>query len=89
MAVRAAIHDPRPDRSPAAVAHRRSITDQARASNARQGYTHDPELEELVEAYVAGDMTLEEKGEAIDALVAAQVAAFKTADAAEAREERR
>lgn len=89
MAVRAAIHDPRPDRSPAAVAHRRSITDQARASNARQGYTHDPELEALVEAYVAGDMTLEEKGEAIDALVAAQVAAFKTADAAEAREERR
>lgn len=89
MAVRAAIHDPRPDRSPAAVAHRRSITDQARAANARQGYTHDPELEALVEAYVACDMTLEEKGEAIDALVAAQVAAFKAADAAEAREERR
>lgn len=89
MAVRAVVQYPRPDRSPAAVAQRRSITDQARASNARQGYINDSDLEALVEAYVAGDLTLEEKGEAVRLLSAERVAAYKAADAAETQAERR
>lgn len=89
MAVRAAVHEPRPDRSPAAVAQRRSITEQARASNARQGYVHDAELEAINDAYVVGDLTSDECSAAIDALIAEQVAAFRAADAAEAEAERR
>lgn len=85
MAVHAAIEAHRPDRSPAAVAQRRSIVDQARAANARQGYTHDAELEAVNEAYVVGDLTSDECSAAIDALISAQVAAFKAADAAEAK----
>ncbi|BBD41445.1 MULTISPECIES: antitoxin VbhA family protein [Phyllobacteriaceae] len=54
------IHSTRPDRSPEAVAKRRKATDQARAANIRQGYTHDPVLEEATAAYVAGDITREE-----------------------------
>lgn len=54
------IHRPRPDRSPEAIARRRKATDQARAANIRQGYVHDPVLEQATEAYVAGDITREE-----------------------------
>tara|TARA_R110002020_G_scaffold25225_19_gene82211 strand:- start:1258 stop:1578 length:321 start_codon:yes stop_codon:yes gene_type:complete len=89
MALRAEVAAPRPDRSTAAVAQRRSIVDQSRASNVRQGYVHDAELEAINEAYVVGDLTSEECSAAIDALIADQIAAFKAADAAEAKAERR
>jgi hypothetical protein len=56
------IHSPRPDRSPEAIARRKKATDQARSANIRQGYTHDPLLEEATTAYVAGDITDEEYG---------------------------
>ncbi|CUX72335.1 MULTISPECIES: antitoxin VbhA family protein [Agrobacterium] len=54
------VHAPRPDRSPEAVAARQKAIDQARAANMRQGYQHDPVLEEASAAYVAGDLTREE-----------------------------
>lgn len=47
----------RPDRSPEAIAKRRHATDEARAANQRQGYKHDPLLEDATERYVAGDIT--------------------------------
>lgn len=58
-------HSPRPSRSPEAVAKRKLATDQARAANIRQGYVHDPLLEEATAAYVAGDLTREEYRERI------------------------
>jgi hypothetical protein len=54
------LHSPRPDRSPEAVAARKRATDQARAMNARQGYVHDPLLEDATASYVAGDLTRDE-----------------------------
>lgn len=47
----------RPDRSPEAVAKRRRATDEARAAIQRQGYKHDPRLEDATAQYVAGDIT--------------------------------
>lgn len=49
-----------PDRSPEAIAKRKWATDQARAANMRQGYIHDPVLEDATAAYVAGDITRDE-----------------------------
>lgn len=89
MALRAETAASRPDRSSAAVAQRRSIIDQARASNARQGYVHDAELEAINDAYVVGDLTSKQCSGAIDAVIGDQVAAFKAADAAEAQAEGR
>ncbi|RWC69591.1 MAG: hypothetical protein EOS71_27955 [Mesorhizobium sp.] len=54
------IRSARPDRSPEAIARRKKATDQARAANIRQGYTHDPLLEEATAAYVAGDISRDE-----------------------------
>jgi hypothetical protein len=54
------VHAPRPDRSPEAIASRKSTTDQARAMNIRQGYEWDQEFEDLTAAYVAGDLTSDE-----------------------------
>lgn len=54
------IHSARPDRSPEATAKRKKATDQARAANIRQGYTHDPVLEAANTRYVAGEITSEE-----------------------------
>lgn len=89
MALRAEVPAARPDRSPADVAQRRSITDQARAANARQGYVYDAELEAINDAYVVGDLMSEECSAAVDALTADQVAAFKAAEAAKVQAERR
>ncbi|WFS69613.1 antitoxin VbhA family protein (plasmid) [Agrobacterium leguminum] len=50
----------RPDRSPEAVAKRRRATDEARAAIQRQGYKHDPLLEDATERYVVGDITRDE-----------------------------
>jgi hypothetical protein len=53
-------HSARPDRSQGAIAKRKKATDQARAANIRQGYTHDPVLEAANARYVAGEITSEE-----------------------------
>jgi hypothetical protein len=49
-----------PDTSPEAIAHRRKAVDRARAANIRAGYTYDPVLEEATEAFVAGELTIDE-----------------------------
>ncbi|RVJ42695.1 antitoxin VbhA family protein [Sinorhizobium meliloti] len=54
------VHSRRPDRSPEAIEKRRKAAEQARAANIRQGYVHDPALEEATAQYVAGDITREE-----------------------------
>lgn len=54
------VHSRRPDRSPEATEKRRKAAEQARAANIRQGYVHDPALEEATARYVAGDITREE-----------------------------
>ncbi len=54
------VHSRRPDRSPEAIEKRRKAAEQARAANIRQGYVHDPALEEAIVRYVAGDITREE-----------------------------
>ncbi|GBR00042.1 hypothetical protein AA23498_3601 [Acetobacter nitrogenifigens DSM 23921 = NBRC 105050] len=41
---------------------RRRAAEEARASDYRQGYVHDPVLEEATDRYVAGLMTLSELG---------------------------
>lgn len=59
------VHSPRPDRSPEAVAHRKNLTDQARAMNMRQGYQWNDALEEVIAAFVAGDITQDEYRERV------------------------
>ncbi|MEK1931810.1 MAG: hypothetical protein AAAC47_18920 [Pararhizobium sp.] len=54
------IHSRRPDRSPEAIEKRRKAAEQARAANIRQGYIHDPVLEDATARYVAGDITREQ-----------------------------
>lgn len=46
--------------SPGTIEKRRKAAEQARAANIRQGYVHDPALEEAIVRYVAGDITREE-----------------------------
>ncbi|MGE7371424.1 antitoxin VbhA family protein [Neorhizobium sp. NPDC001467] len=48
------------DRSPEAIARRRSSMNQARASNIRAGYVHDEELEYHTERYVLGEISRDE-----------------------------
>jgi hypothetical protein len=54
-----------PDVSPEAIAHRRKAVDRARAANIRAGYTYDPVLEEATEAFVAGELTIDELRERV------------------------
>ena len=54
------VHSRRPDRSSEAIEKRRKAAEQARAANIRQGYVHDPVLEEAIERYVAGDITTQD-----------------------------
>nr|WP_234888447.1 hypothetical protein [Sinorhizobium meliloti]AJT61664.1 hypothetical protein [Sinorhizobium meliloti] len=49
------VHSRRPDRSPEAIEKRRKAAEQARAANVRQGYVHDPALEEATARYVAAE----------------------------------
>ncbi|MEE3504538.1 antitoxin VbhA family protein [Acidiphilium acidophilum] len=49
----------RPKISEAEQARRKRAIDEARASNMRQGYVHDPVLEEINERFVRGDITLD------------------------------
>ncbi|MCA1370934.1 hypothetical protein I6F15_26650 [Bradyrhizobium sp. BRP14] len=51
------VHSRRPDGSPDAIEKGRKAAEQARAANTRQGYVHDPVLEEATARYVAGDIT--------------------------------
>jgi hypothetical protein len=55
--------------SAAESARRRFTVDEARAANKRQGYVHDPVLEAINEQYVRGQLTREEKSQAIRASI--------------------
>ncbi len=56
----------RPKISEAEQARRKRAIDEARASNMRQGYVHDPILEEITARFVRGDITLAEMSDEID-----------------------
>ncbi|MGC9271905.1 hypothetical protein [Acidiphilium sp.] len=47
-------------------ARRKRAIDEARASNMRQGYVHDPILEAITDRFVRGDTTLDEMNDEIE-----------------------
>ncbi len=56
--------------TPEEMERRRKAVEQARAANIRQGYVHDPELEEINARFIRGEIDLDGIRSEIFALIA-------------------